>query len=60
MSATVRFVQWGSMPIGALLGGLLGAQAVLFIGAVGMTAAFLPPFLSPLAAARELPATAAT
>ncbi len=64
MSATVRFVQWGSMPIGALLGGLLGgllgAQAVLFIGAFGMTAAFLPAFLSPLAAARELPATAAT
>lgn len=64
MSATVRFVQWGSMPIGALLGGLLGgllgAQAVLFIGAAGMTAAFLPALLSPLAAARELPTTAAT
>lgn len=57
MSATVRFVV---MPIGALLGGLFGAQAVLFIGAAGMTAGFLPAVLSPLAAARELPTTAAT
>ncbi|MBL6279389.1 MFS transporter [Micromonospora fiedleri] len=59
MSATVRFVQWGSMPIAGLLGGLLGsllgAPAVLWIGAAGMTAAFLPALLSPLRATRELP-----
>lgn len=60
MNATVRFVQWGSMPIGGLvagaLGGLLGAPAVLWIGAAGMTAAFLPALLSaPLRTTRDMP-----
>ncbi|GAB7038997.1 MULTISPECIES: MFS transporter [Catenuloplanes] len=62
MNATVRFVQWGSMPVagllGGALGGLLGAPAVLWIGAAGMTAAFLPALLSPpLRATREMPVT---
>ncbi|MFI0793525.1 MFS transporter [Micromonospora rubida] len=64
MSATVRFGQWGSMPIagllGGTLGGLLGAPAVLWIGAAGMTTAFLPALLSPLRAMRELPVTTVT
>ncbi|SDT35797.1 MFS transporter [Actinoplanes derwentensis] len=59
MSATVRFVQWGGMPLagllGGALGGLLGAPAVLWIGAAGMTAAFLPALLSPLRTTREMP-----
>ncbi|MDI6104058.1 hypothetical protein QLQ12_36255 [Actinoplanes sp. NEAU-A12] len=46
MRATVRLVQWGSMPLAGLFGGALGAAlgapAVLWIGAAGMTAAFLP------------------
>ncbi|GAB7045322.1 hypothetical protein [Catenuloplanes indicus] len=58
---TVRFVQWGSMPLAGLLagtlGGLLGAPAVLWTGAAGMTAASLPALLSgPLRATREMPA----
>ncbi|WBC21383.1 MULTISPECIES: MFS transporter [unclassified Solwaraspora] len=61
MSATVRFVQWGSMPVAALLGGalggLFGASAVLWIGTAGMTAAFLPALLSPLRATYRLPAS---
>ncbi|MEV7228090.1 MFS transporter [Polymorphospora sp. NPDC051019] len=61
MNATFRFVMWGSMPLAGLLGGalgtLLGAQAVLWIGAVGMTAAFLPTLFSPLRAIRDLPVT---
>ncbi|ROO60978.1 hypothetical protein EDC02_2899 [Micromonospora sp. Llam0] len=59
MSATVRFVQWGSMPVAALLGGtlggLFGASAVLWIGTAGMTAAFLPALLSPLRTTYRLP-----
>ncbi|MDW5324792.1 MFS transporter [Plantactinospora sp. KLBMP9567] len=62
MSATVRFVQWGSMPIagllGGALGGLLGASVVLWIGAAGMTAAFLPALLSPLRSTRKMPVMA--
>ncbi|GAA1643621.1 Na+/melibiose symporter-like transporter [Actinoplanes couchii] len=59
MNATVRFVQWGSMPLagllGGALGGLLGAPAVLWIGAAGMTAAFVPALLSPLRTTGEMP-----
>ncbi|MFV2011218.1 MULTISPECIES: hypothetical protein [unclassified Micromonospora] len=62
--ATVRFVQWGSMPVAALLGGalggLFGASAVLWIGTAGMTAAFLPALLSPLRATDQLPENEST
>ncbi|MDK0524741.1 MFS transporter [Streptomyces sp. ML-6] len=59
MSATVRFVSWGGLPLGGLLGGLsgsaLGATATLWLGAGGMTLSFLPNFLSPLRSLRTLP-----
>ncbi|MGW1191693.1 MFS transporter [Streptomyces sp. NPDC002559] len=59
MSATVRFVSWGGLPLGGLLGGFsgsaLGATATLWIGAGGMTLSFLPNFLSPLRSLRTLP-----
>ncbi|MFJ1613396.1 MFS transporter [Streptomyces sp. NPDC088249] len=49
MNATARFVSWGGIPLGGLLGGvagsLFGARAVLWIGAVGMTTSILPYFL---------------
>jgi nitrate/nitrite transporter NarK len=44
--------------VGGALGGLLGASTVLWIGAAGMTAAFLPALLSPLRNTRKLPAMA--
>ncbi|MGY0235839.1 MFS transporter [Longispora urticae] len=60
MSATSRFVAWGGMPVGGLLGGAagaaFGATAALWIAAAGMTLTFLPTFLSPLRTLRELPA----
>ncbi|MEU8432853.1 MFS transporter [Streptomyces sp. NPDC029216] len=60
MTATVRFVVWGSMPVGALVGGALGqwlgARPAMWIGAVGELLAVLPLLLSPLRSARELPA----
>ncbi|MFF2960260.1 MFS transporter [Streptomyces sp. NPDC057963] len=49
MNATARFVSWGGIPLGGLLGGvsgsLFGARAALWIGAVGMTTSVLPYFL---------------
>ncbi|MEE1806652.1 MFS transporter [Streptomyces sp. BE133] len=59
MSATARFVSWGGIPLGGLLGGasgaVFGAKATLWIGAAGMTSSIIPYFLSPLRSMRELP-----
>ncbi|MFD4949272.1 MFS transporter [Streptomyces sp. NPDC058239] len=59
MSATARFVSWGGIPLGGLLGGasgsVFGAKTTLWIGAAGMTLSTLPYFLSPLRSMRELP-----
>lgn len=60
MNATIRFLVWGTMPIGGLVGGVLGStiglRPTLWIGAVGVMLAVLPVFLSPLRTMRELPA----
>jgi MFS family permease len=52
MNASMRFLVWGTLPLGSLAGGLLGQyfgvrQAVL-VGMVGSLLGFLPTFLSPL------------
>jgi predicted MFS family arabinose efflux permease len=58
MNATMRFLVWGTMPIGGLAGGVLGqlfgARAALAMTAVAGIVAFLPVFLSPLRGKREL------
>jgi MFS family permease len=59
MNATMRFLVWGTMPIGGLLGGLLGewvgVREAVWIGMAGCCLAFLPTFFSPLRTMRELP-----
>ena len=59
MNATMRFLVWGTMPLGALAGGALGAgigvRGTLLIAAIGEAFTFLPVYLSPLRHARELP-----
>ncbi|MFI9780986.1 hypothetical protein ACIHCV_41190 [Streptomyces sp. NPDC051956] len=61
MNATMRFLIWGAMPLGALLGGLLGStigvRGTLLVGAVGRSLTFLLVFLSPLRRMRELPSS---
>ncbi|MFB7082890.1 MFS transporter [Streptomyces sp. NPDC056308] len=58
-SATARFVSWGGIPLGGLLGGVsgsvFGARTTLWIGAVGMMSSILPYVLSPLRSMRESP-----
>jgi MFS family permease len=59
MNATMRFFVWGTMPLGGLIGGTLGAHlgvrpALLVVG-IGGALAFLPAFLSPLRTMRDLP-----
>jgi MFS family permease len=60
MNATMRFLVWGTMPLGGVIGGALssalGVRATLLVAAAGQSLAFLPVFLSPLRRMRSLPA----
>jgi MFS family permease len=52
VNGTMRFIVWGSRPIGSLLGGYLGSRiglpATLVVGAFGMLVAFVPLLASPI------------
>lgn len=62
MNATMRFFVWGTIPVGAFAGGLLGSligiRATLMVAAVGGIVPLLPVLFSPLRTMRELPAYA--
>jgi MFS family permease len=64
MNATMRFVVWGTIPIGSLLGGALativGLHETIWIGAIGSLFAFVPLLFSPLRSLREMPRPADT
>jgi MFS family permease len=59
MNATMRFLVWGTLPLGALLGGILGTaigvRQTLLVAAIGGSLQFLPVFLSPLRHIRNRP-----
>jgi MFS family permease len=59
MNATMRFFVWGTIPLGAFVGGALGTaigvRPTLLVAAIGGTLALLPVFFSPLRHMRELP-----
>ncbi|GAA4632628.1 MFS transporter [Actinoallomurus vinaceus] len=59
MTASVRFVVWGAMPIGALAGSALGqsigVRQAMWVGVLGELLAVIPVLLSPLRTMRELP-----
>jgi MFS family permease len=59
MNATMRFLLFGSLTVGAgvagLVGQFVGARAALTVGVAGLILVWLPPFLSPLRTLRELP-----
>ncbi len=60
MNATMRLIVWGTIPIGALVGGVIGTviglQAALWVSAIGAFLGFLPVFFSPVRTLREIPA----
>ncbi|MFI6447187.1 MFS transporter [Kitasatospora sp. NPDC050543] len=60
MNATMRFLVWGTLPLGALAGGAIataaGPRAALWVCAAGFLAVPLPLLLSPLRGLRDLPA----
>jgi MFS family permease len=59
MNATMRFVVWGTIPIGAFLGGILGEaiglRSALWVVAIGSLFAFVPPLLSPVRSLMYIP-----
>jgi MFS family permease len=60
VNGTMRFIVWGSRPIGSLLGGYLGSRiglpATLVVGAFGMLVAFVPLLASPIPTLRSISA----
>ncbi|MFH8586432.1 MFS transporter [Streptomyces celluloflavus] len=59
MNATLRFMVWGTMPLGALAGGAIagaaGPRAAVWVCAAGFLLVPLPLLLSPLRRMRDLP-----
>jgi MFS family permease len=59
MNATMRFLVWGTIPIGATIGGFLGGaiglRETLFVGAIGSSFAFLFVLFSPVRSLRTIP-----
>jgi MFS family permease len=59
MNSVMRFIVWGVMPLGTLLGGAIATavdlRAAIWVGAIGQALAFLPVLLSPVRTLREMP-----
>jgi MFS family permease len=59
MNATMRFMVWGTIPIGSFVGGILGGaiglRPTLWVAAIGSLLAFVPPFLSPVRTLERIP-----
>jgi hypothetical protein len=61
MNATMRWFVWGTMPIGSIIGGIigetLGVRAAIFIGGAGASLAFIPLLFGPVWRIKEMPTT---
>ncbi|WP_327086947.1 MFS transporter [Nonomuraea sp. NBC_01738] len=62
VNATVRCVVWGTMPVGALLGGIvaqqIGVREALWVFMLGRLVSFVPLLFSPLPRTRDFAGTA--
>jgi hypothetical protein len=60
MNATMRFIVWGTIPLGQIVGGAIattaGVNVALWVGGIGACTAFLWVLISPVLALREMPA----
>ncbi len=60
MNATMRFVVWGTIPLGQVLGGIIattvGVHEAIWIGAAGSILAVVPLVITPVRTLREMPA----
>jgi len=59
MNATMRFLVWGTIPVGSIIGGLVatavGVHDAIWIGAFGSCLPFLSVLLSPVRSLRRMP-----
>jgi MFS family permease len=59
MNASMRWIVWGTMPIGSLVGGAIATtysvKTALWVGAIGSAFTFLPVLLSSVAKIRVMP-----
>lgn len=59
MNASIRFLTWGAMPVGAVAGGALaewvGVRGTLWVASAGMVLSVIWVLLSPLRSMRDLP-----
>jgi MFS family permease len=62
MNATMRFIVWGTMPIGSIAGGILASfvplRTTILVGAILGSASFLWVLFSPVRSLREIPKAA--
>jgi MFS family permease len=59
MNSTIRFIVWGVMPIGQLIGGALatwfGLRTAIWVGTLGIAFAWVPLVFGPLLSLKEMP-----
>jgi len=62
MNATMRFIVWGTIPLGTILGGVIatvvGLQPAILIGALGAFLAVIPLVVTPVRTIRDMPTQA--
>jgi MFS family permease len=59
MNATMRFIVWGTIPVGSVVGGLIATtvtvSTAIWVGALGSFLAVVPLLISPVHTLREMP-----
>jgi len=59
MNATMRFIVWGTIPIGSILGGIIATtvslSAALWVGAIGSFLAVIPLLITPVRTLATMP-----
>jgi MFS family permease len=62
MNATMRFIVWGTIPLGSIVGGaiatVIGLQTAILVGALGAFLAILPLVLTPVRTLQDMPTPA--
>jgi len=59
MNATMRFIVWGTIPVGSIVGGFLGGaiglHSTILVGMIGSFLGFLPVFFSQVRTLQRIP-----